>query len=288
MSSQVGRARRHPHHTQPSHISQATCGSREPKTRDSGKLNAPPVSEDAKASIILPAYNEEIALPVVLRSLLELPNFRHEIIVVDDGSTDSTSEVAQAFPCRVIRLHKNLGKGAAVRAGVAAATTEQIIIMDADNTYPVSAIAGVVQQLAASDFVYCVRSYGASEMPLVNRLGNAFFNRVVKLLVRLEGDDLLSGMYGITRRAFLDLDIQASGFDLEVEMRIKAERSRLQQSRLTIPYQTRLGVKKLRPVKDGWRILKMAAKWQYLIGGGISKRHGVPDQVRAGVPRGAR
>lgn len=262
-----------------------TC---ETTANDSGAWHTPRAAEAPKASIVLPAYNEQIALPVVLRSLMELPDFQHEIIVVDDGSTDATYEIARSFPCRIIRQSKNLGKGAAVRAGVAAATSDRIIIMDADNTYPARAIEGVLQLLGESDFVYCVRQYGSGEMPLVNKVGNAFFNRVVKLLVRFEGGDLLSGMYGITRRAFADLDIQATGFDLEVEMRIKVARNGLQQASLPIPYQLRLGKKKLRPLKDGWRILRMAAKLQYKSGPSSRKPRQVPVSSSAGAARSAR
>src|SRR5262245_39446090 len=91
-----------------------------------------------EATIILPAYNEAEALPNVLASLFALLGERHEVIVVDDGSTDHTALIASQFPCKVIR-QPNQGKGAAVRAGMRAATGQSIIIMDADNTYPAEA-----------------------------------------------------------------------------------------------------------------------------------------------------
>lgn len=93
-----------------------------------------------EASIIIPAYNEAAALPIVLGKLLAVLDERFEVIVVDDGSADATAQVARAFPCRLISHERNRGKGRAVRTGIEAARGEKIIIIDADGTYPVEAI----------------------------------------------------------------------------------------------------------------------------------------------------
>jgi glycosyltransferase involved in cell wall biosynthesis len=67
------------------------------------------------ATVIIPAFNEEEGLPVVLRNIFAVLDDTYEVIVVDDGSSDRTSEVAADFPCRIIRHEVNLGKGEALK-----------------------------------------------------------------------------------------------------------------------------------------------------------------------------
>lgn len=211
------------------------------------------------ASIILPAYNEVEALPEVLKSLFEVldeTDDTYEVIVVDDGSTDDTAALAQRFPCQLITHKKNQGKGAAVRTGLTAAKGEYVIVMDADNTYPAEAIPEMVKLLAECDFVRGIRHLGATNIPIINRVGNRVFDSLLQLMYGLDGGDHLSGLYGLRREAFQAMHFVADGFDLEVEIGIKARAHQLRARRLTITYRERLGEKKLRPLQDGWRILQ--------------------------------
>ncbi|GAX90561.1 glycosyltransferase family 2 protein [Effusibacillus lacus] len=82
-------------------------------------------------TLIVPAYNEAANIPQVLRIVAEMPDFQ-EIIVVDDGSSDSTAEVASKFGVKVIRLEENQGKGGAIAAGVKASGTPFLTLLDAD------------------------------------------------------------------------------------------------------------------------------------------------------------
>ena len=202
-------------------------------------------------SIILPAYNEGQALPQVLAGICQVVDQTYEILVVDDGSSDNTAEVACAYPCRVLHHPANQGKGAAIQTGIANALGQYLIIMDADATYPASAIPQIVKQLADYDLVRCSRRIQRQNMPLLNNVGNWIFDRLLGLVHGLEGADHLSGLYGLRREAVLKMRLELVGFDIEAEIGIKARIKDLSITSFPIDYQPRVGEKKLRPWRDG-------------------------------------
>lgn len=213
------------------------------------------VVDGPAASVILPAYNEAAALPTVLMALFAVLDESCEVIVVDDGSSDETAAIARGFPCRVIRHQRNSGKGAALRTGLAAARGRAVVVMDADNTYPAEAIPQLVKLLDRYDLVRGVRRHTADSSPLLNRLGNQLFDLSLTWLYGLEGGDYLTGLYGFSRRAIEAIEFTADGFDIEVEIGIKARALELRTAAVPISYHARLGEKKLRALRDGWRIL---------------------------------
>ncbi len=206
-------------------------------------------------SVILPAYNEAAALPAVLADLFAAIDGGYEVLVVDDGSTDGTREAARAFPCRVIRHPVNRGKGTAVRTGIDRALGRYIVIMDADATYPASAIPRIVELLADHDLVRCNRQRNPESMPLVNRLGNTLFDWLLAIVHGLDGSDHLSGLYGLRREALLRMQLESEGFDVEAEIGVKARIRGLRVATFPVDYQPRLGKKKLNPWRDGIVIL---------------------------------
>jgi glycosyltransferase involved in cell wall biosynthesis len=210
---------------------------------------------EVKATVVLPAYNEAAALPGVLKDLHDQLPSDYEVLVVDDGSTDDTSLVAERGPCRLIRHRSNRGKGVAIRTGIAEASGEFVVIMDADATYPVSAIEQLVEHLADHDLVRGSRVSTAENMPLVNRIGNWFFSKLFAIAHGLESGDHLSGLYGLRRDAFRRLGLEARGFDIETEIGIKAQARGLRTAEFPIEYKPRVGEKKLSPWRDGLRIL---------------------------------
>jgi hypothetical protein len=182
-----------------------------------------------------------------------------EIIVVDDGSTDATAEVARAQGATVVVHPVNKGKGTAMTSGVGAARGDYLVFMDADATYPASAIPRLVEMLAAHDIVRGERSLDSSAIPRINRWGNRVFNRLIGAFHQIDGTDIMSGLYGMRRQVFERLQLESAGFDVEVEIGIKAKQLDLSLGVFDIDYRERVGEKKLHPVKDGVAILMRAA-----------------------------
>jgi glycosyltransferase involved in cell wall biosynthesis len=223
-------------------------------------LDAPVPAEALKAgdlltTIILPAYNEARALPTVLSALQNIVDERYEVLVVDDGSTDDTVDIVRAYPCRWVRHKSNRGKGAAVQTGIANARGRYLIVMDADATYPAEAIPRIVDLLADYDLVRCNRQSNGAQMPALNRAGNWIFDRLLAVAHGLDGTDHLSGLYGLRREAVLPMQLESVGFDIEAEIGIKARVKGLRVMSFPVAYQPRMGEKKLRPWRDGLRIL---------------------------------
>src|SRR4029077_20074152 len=149
----------------------------------------------------------------------------------------------------------NRGKGVAIRTGIAEAQGENVVIMDADATYPVPAIKEMVELLDDHDLVRGVRESESGSMPVVNRVGNWLFNKLLALSHGLEGTDHLTGLYAMRRSEAVKLATEARGFDIETEIGIKAKARGLREAEIPISYLPRVGEKKLSPWKDGLRIL---------------------------------
>lgn len=208
-----------------------------------------------RTTVLLPAYNEGAALPHVLAELGEYLDQTYEVLVVDDGSSDDTAEVAERYPVRLVKHASNRGKGVAIRTGIAEAQGENVVIMDADATYPVPAIKEMVDLLDDNDLVRGIRESEPESMPVVNRFGNWLFNKLLTISHGLEGTDHLTGLYAIRRSEAVRLGTEARGFDIETEIGIKAKARGLREAEIPISYLPRMGEKKLSPWKDGLRIL---------------------------------
>jgi hypothetical protein len=222
----------------------------EAKAREVGAAIAP-----VHTTILVPAYNEEQALPHVLEAIFAVIDDGYEVLIVDDGSKDNTRTVAETYPCRIISHQVNRGKGGAMKTGFINARGTKIIVIDGDATYPADAIPLIVEQLDHHDMVRCVRSEGRDNMPLVNRIGNLFFDQMIRRMHQVEGGDVLSGLYGLHRHHLLAMRLECEGFDIESEILIKSQAMQLIAHTIPISYSERIGEKKLKPVKDGMKIL---------------------------------
>lgn len=142
-------------------------------------------------SIIIPAYNEEECIGQVIKKIKTLSE-DYEIIVVDDGSTDRTGEVAGKEGARVITHPYNKGNGAAVKTGIKITSSEWVMIVDADGQHNPEDISSLIKHLDVYDLVVGVRTK-ESEGALVRDLGNWCLKKVASYLVDRKIPDLTSG-----------------------------------------------------------------------------------------------
>jgi glycosyltransferase involved in cell wall biosynthesis len=162
-------------------------------------------------SIVIPAFNEAASLRSVVAALRGEATW-HEVMVIDDGSTDATAAEASAAGARVIRHPYNKGNGAAVKTGVRAATGRFILIADADGQHRPTDAARLVSHLDAYDLVIGARS-PRSHANLVRRLGNDLLNRVAGYLSERPVPDLTSGFRAARRECLLEfLHLLPNGF----------------------------------------------------------------------------
>ena len=164
-----------------------------------------------QTSIVIPAFNEAASLRSLVAALLGAATW-HEVMVIDDGSTDATADEASAAGARVIRHPYNKGNGAAVKTGVREATGRFILIVDADGQHRPADAARLVSHLDAYDLVIGARS-GRSHANLVRRLGNDLLNRVAGYLTERPVPDLTSGFRAAKRDCLLEfLHLLPNGF----------------------------------------------------------------------------
>ncbi|MFO7300889.1 MAG: glycosyltransferase family 2 protein [Acidobacteriota bacterium] len=145
----------------------------------------------ATVSVVIPAMNEAAAIGDVVRGLRSVADW-HEIIVVDDGSTDGTAAVAGEAGARVIRHPYNKGNGAAVKTGIRAATGEHLLIIDADGQHQPADAVRLVEKLGEYDLVVGARS-SETQANTIRRLGNEVLNRLASYLTEHPIPDLTSG-----------------------------------------------------------------------------------------------
>lgn len=204
-------------------------------------------------TVIVPAYNEERGLEVVLSKLLQVVDDTYEVIVVDDGSTDRTAEVVLRFRCRLIQHEVNSGKGQALKTGIRHAWGEAVLWLDADDTYPVAPIPRMAAALHDSyDLVYASRRGSRSHIPAFNRMGNALFRWAIRGLYGFKPYDPCTGLCGVRKKHLERMQLRAMKFAIEPEIAMKAGRMKLRMLDMPIEYRPRIGQAKLNGIKVGF------------------------------------
>jgi glycosyltransferase involved in cell wall biosynthesis len=209
-----------------------------------------------KTSLVVPAYNEEKGLPLVVQEYLDVVD---EIIVVDDGSSDGTFQAAKAMvggKTKLFRHEVNSGKVAALRTGVEHATGDIIIFTDADYTYPARYVPDLVREIEkGADLVLGARMQERENIPAFNRIGNNIFSFIATYISCMRIKDSQTGMRAFRRQMFDKLDVKAKGLEFETKMTVRAAKLGYKIVEVPIEYRERVGKSKLNPIKDGVRML---------------------------------
>ncbi len=153
-------------------------------------------------TVIIPCYNEERGIASVvseIRTVLTGRGLRHEILVVDDGSADSSANAALSAGARVVRHRSNRGYGAALKTGITSATHSLIVIIDADGTYPAAYIPELVRMLERADMAVGARTGANVNIPLVRRPAKWLLNRLANYMSSSQIPDLNSGLRAFRR-----------------------------------------------------------------------------------------
>jgi glycosyltransferase involved in cell wall biosynthesis len=212
-----------------------------------------------RATVLIPTLNEENNMP---RILPKIPPEISEILIVDGHSRDGTVRVAKEIcPQSRIIYQKEKGKGDAIRCGIAAASGDIIVILDADDSMDPGDIPKFLEPLL-NGYDYAKGSRflnggGTNDMPLYRRLADKFFVTLVNLLYRTRFTDSSYGYKAFWKKSFKDIALRAEGFEIEAEIDIKASKAGLKITEVPCVEEKRFsGVGKLRSLSDGWRILR--------------------------------
>ncbi len=209
---------------------------------------------EKSVSIIIPAYNEEKGIAKTIDALQQcltaLP-LQSEIIVVDDGSADNTASIAKEKGVQLIQHPTNMGYGASIKAGVKASQYDNILIIDADGTYPVNAIPQLIDHLPTFDMVVGARITKNASIPLIRRPAKWFLSQMANFLSDTKILDLNSGLRVIKKDLFLKyVKILPSGFSLTTTITLALHSNGYAVHYLPISYHPRVGKSKIRPIHD--------------------------------------
>jgi len=215
-----------------------------------------------KIIAIIPAYNEEKRIEAVIR---KTKKYVKKVIVVDDGSTDHTFEVAQREADSVLRHLINMGKGVALKTGISAALDEKpdiVVILDGDGQHDPKDIPKLVARLVKqrADIAIGSRQLGG-EMPAVLRIGNSIIRSTFAMLFGKHIQDTQSGFRAFTANACSLLQWQSTRYEVETEILINALRRgmRVVESPIRTVYLDR---HKGTTVVDGMKIIARMVCWR--------------------------
>jgi len=215
-----------------------------------------------RVSVVIPCLNEAETIGecvTLSRGVLDEAGYDGEVIVVDNGSTDGSGELAHAAGALVVDEPRR-GYGSAYLAGLAVAQGDYIIMVDADLTYDFTEIPRFVDELEHGAQVVIgnrMQNIKPGAMPLLSRIGNPLLSGFLNVLHRTNVRDVHCGMRALRRDVLPLLNLRTVGMEFASEMVIRATRERLDVREVPIELHPRVGESKLSPFRDGWRHLRV-------------------------------
>jgi glycosyltransferase involved in cell wall biosynthesis len=214
-------------------------------------------------SVIIPVFNEEPTVGNIIKRLeetLRKTGLKHEIIVVDDCSTDNSLGAAKNHQTSIYQLKEHLGKGYALRAGFAKAKGDIIATIDSDGSHRPEELPLLLAPIlkGTADLVIGSRfstvTYSTSRR---NQAGNHLFNSLIHILTRSKISDSQSGYRVTTRKVLQSMKLKSGEYEIESEMLVKTVKHRFRICEVPITFEQRTyGKSQIDPVVDGFKILK--------------------------------
>ena len=217
-----------------------------------------------KITVIIPCLNEEQGIERVLG---RMPAFVDEVIVVDNGSTDRTSDVARGFGAMMIREEVR-GYGRSYKKGFSHATGDVIVTLDGDHSYPVDALSYLLEAFLHLDVDFLNASRfpvrDPQAMSFKHKMGNLVLSLAMSVLFFRWVRDSQSGMW-VFRRSILDrMELVSNGMSFSEEIKVEALRDpAIRFGEISIQYSSRLGEIKLNPWRDGLQNLLFLARKRF-------------------------
>ena len=201
-------------------------------------------------SVIVPAFNEAPAIGAVVAAIRAAADW-HEVLVIDDGSADSTGEAASQAGAVVVRHPYNKGNGAAVKTGLRRATGEHVLILDADGQHRPGDAVRLVSRLGEFDLVVGARS-SATQATGARRVGNAMLNWLAGYLSGHRIPDLTSGFRAARRDLLLEfLHLLPNGFSTPTTTTLAFLKAGYNVGFEPVDAEARTGQSKIRLGRDG-------------------------------------
>lgn len=210
-------------------------------------------------TIVVPAFNEGDSIASVVTAMVAAASW-HEVLVIDDGSTDGTAAAAQRAGARVVRHPYNKGNGAAVKTAIRSSTTEWIVIVDGDGQHPAEDAKRLVSRCGDFDLVIGARD-PQTQATTGRRLGNAVLNWLASYLTERPIPDLTSGFRGARREYLLEfIHMLPNGFSTPTTTTLAFIKAGYNVAFEPIGARQRVGKSKIRLARDGAKFLLILLK----------------------------
>lgn len=211
-----------------------------------------------KISIVIPALNEEAGIGSAIDQIpvakLNNMGYEVEIVIVDNGSTDKTAEIAIAHGARIVAQSLR-GYGNAYKTGFSSVTGDIIVTGDGDVSYPFDAIPELLAEFQQKnlDFLNTDRlsKLDPKTMTISHIFGNWLLSKIARNLFSWPFRDSQSGMWIFKRNIWPHLDVQSGGMAFSQELKIEAFTKGFNCAEMPIAYRSRVGKVKLSTIKDG-------------------------------------